>query len=406
MIIERLENGANVILKSRKDVSSVSVQFWLKAGALWEDAENRGIAHFLEHMVFNGTRNYPPGIIEQIVENNGGEINAATSYDYTYYYITIPKDHVFTAVKLLKELVFYPLLLPEMVEKEKPIVLEEIARSENDPRQIFWRNFYKRVFEKVNYRYPILGFKDTVQSFTDRDLKEFHKKNYHASNLTVVVTGNIDEEKLFSLVKEELINLSSGETNIPPYVVEPKLKPENEIVKHPAVANAHVLIGWKLPGLSQDVNIAVLSVLESYLSYGKSSAFYQKIVENQIAYAAVGAKDLFLSSGLFYIYGITEPSKVEIFKDKALDIVKSSIDKDTFELAKKKVLKTEIFKRESVESEAEELGYSATIFENLNYYEEFIREIEELTLEKFLEGIEFLKDNYIQMTLLPEGGIR
>ncbi len=406
MIVERLENGANVILKNRKDVSSVSVQFWLKAGALWENAKNRGIAHFLEHMVFNGTRNYPPGTIEQIVENSGGEINAATSYDYTYYYITIPKDHVSTAIKLLKELVFYPLLLSEMVEKERPIVLEEIARSENDPRQIFWRNFYKRVFEKVNYRYPILGFRDTVQSLTDRDLKEFHQKNYHASNLTVTVVGNIDEEEVFSLVKEELLDLPSGKTNVPPSVTEPELKPGNETTKHPAVANAHVLIGWKLPGLSQGVDAAVLSVLESYLSYGKSSAFYQEIVENQIAYAAMGVKDLFLSSGLFYIYGITEPSKVEIFKDKALDIIKSSIDRDAFELAKKKVLKTEIFKRESVESEAEELGYSVTLFGSLDYYKKLIKEIEELTLENFLKGMEFLKDNCLQMTLLPEGGIR
>ncbi|WP_456395270.1 M16 family metallopeptidase [Desulfurobacterium sp.] len=406
MIIERLENGVNVILKNRRDVSSVSVQFWLKTGAFWENTKNRGIAHFLEHMVFNGTRNYPPGMIEQIVENCGGEINAATSYDYTYYYITIPKDHVFTAIKLLKELVFYPLLLPEMVEKEKPIVLEEIARSENDPRQTFWRSFYKRVFEKVNYRYPILGFKDVVQSFTDKDLKEFHRKSYHASNLTVTVVGNINEEKVFSLLKEELLTLPSGKMNIPLPVTEPKLKPGSEIIKHPAVANAHVVIGWKLSGLSQNINTAVLSVLESYLSYGKSSVLYQEIVENQIAYAAMGVKDLFLYSSLFYIYGITEASKVELFKNKVLDIIKSPIDRDIFELARKKVLKTEIFKRESVESEAEELGYSATIFGNLDYYRKFIKEIEELTLEKFLREIEFLKDSYLQMTLLPEGGIR
>ncbi|WP_297444431.1 pitrilysin family protein [Desulfurobacterium sp.] len=404
MIVERLENGINVVLKDRKDVSSVSVQFWLKTGALWENEKNRGIAHFLEHMVFNGTKNYPAGTIEKIVENNGGEINAATSYDYTYYYVTIPEKHVFTAVKLLKDIVFYPLLLPEMVEKEKPIVLEEIARSENDPRQVFWRNFYQKIFQEVNYRYPILGFRNTVSSFTAENVREFHRDHYHGGNLTVVISGNINEKELLHFLKEELSPLPSKNPDIPPSVDEPELIPRNEIMKHPAVANTHVLIGWKIPGLSQNVNTAVLSVLESYLSYGRSSVLYQEVIEKGTAYAAMGLKDLFLSSGLFYIYGITEPSKAGLFKEKIFEIIRSSVDETAFELAKKKVLKTEIFKKESVESEAEELGYSVTLFGNLDYYQKLIESIKKLTLEEFVKGTEFLKNKHLQMLLLPEGG--
>ncbi|WP_457567577.1 M16 family metallopeptidase [Desulfurobacterium sp.] len=409
MIVERLENGITVILKPRKDVSSASIQFWLKTGALWECEKNRGIAHFLEHMVFNGTEKYTAGEIEKIVENNGGEINAATSYDYTYYYITIPCRHVPVAIKLLEELVFHPLLLPEMVEKEKPIVLEEIARSENDPRQVFWRKFYKKAFRNLNYRYPILGFKETVSAFTAEDVRNFHKTHYNASNLTVVISGNIDEKTLFSFIKDELLDVPSGKENEPPRLKEPPLEPDEEIVRHPAVANAHVIVGWKLPGIREKSGQVALSVLESYLSYGKSSLFFQELVEKRIAYAAAGVKELFLSSGLFYIYGITEPQRVNVLKDRVFKIINDlsdSLDIRAFELAKKKLLKTEIFKRESVESEAEELGYFATLKGNPDYYREFLDSVRRLTPERFVEETGFLKENCLRMTLLPEGGNR
>ncbi len=399
MIVERLSNGANIVLRKRTDVSSVSVQFWLKTGALWENDNNRGVAHFLEHMVFNGTKEYLPGEIEKIVENLGGELNAATSYDYTFYYITLPAVHFQIAIKLLKELVFFPLLGSAMVEKEKPIVLEEIARAKNNPKTLLWRYFLQQLYKETNYRFPILGSKDTVSSFSSETVKNFHLSHYHSENLSVAVSGNIDE-KAFSIIEETLSDIPFGKRNSNIKPDKTKVLEKEILIKHPAVANVHTVMGWRLPGLIECSDSAVYAILESMFSYGRSSVFYQRIVEKGLAYGISAGVEQFLGGNTFYVYGITDEGKNGKFEEEVVSVLKMSVEKELFDFAKKKVLKAETFKLEAIESEAEEIGFSLTVLDTIEHYLNFIEKVKKLSFEEFLEKIEFLHSESFKVKLL------
>jgi len=246
-----------------------------------------------------------------------------------------------------------------------------------------------------------LGFKDTVLSFSSETVKDFHSQHYHAGNLTVSVVGNVDEN-IFSLLQKELEALPCGEKNSFVEIDNTSLLKKNIVLKHPAVANVHTVIGWRLPGLKENQDIASFVILESLLSYGRSSVLYQEIMEKGLAYGVSAGFEEFLGGSSFYIYGITNGEKNGSFKNKIFSILRDSFDRDSFEFAKKKILKSEIFKREAVETEAEEIGYSMTLLDNLDFYENLIEKIKAVSFEKFLNEISFLEKSPLIVELIPE----
>ncbi|MCA1927886.1 MAG: insulinase family protein, partial [Calditerrivibrio sp.] len=129
----RLDNGIKVVYNRIPNIKITSVQVWMDTGSRNETKEINGISHFLEHMVFKGTEKFGPDEIDLMVEANGGQMNAATSKDYTFYYITIPTENVEIAFDAISQMVFDAKFIEEEIEKEKPVVLEEIKRKYDDP---------------------------------------------------------------------------------------------------------------------------------------------------------------------------------------------------------------------------------------------------------------------------------
>jgi Predicted Zn-dependent peptidases len=133
IIYEQLKNGAKVYIRKRPDVESVSIQVWFSVGSSYEDYKEKGMAHFLEHMLFNGSERYDYGELDVLVEGLGGQINAATSKDFTYYYINISSNYLRQAVDILESLTLRAKLEEDMIQKEKPIVIEELKRGMDSP---------------------------------------------------------------------------------------------------------------------------------------------------------------------------------------------------------------------------------------------------------------------------------
>ncbi len=397
MEIGTLENGVTYCLRKRADVSSVSFQIWISSGSSHEDEKTRGISHFIEHMVFNGTENHPPGYIESVIENLGGDINAATSYDYTYYYVHIPSKHLRTSVELLSELVTKPKFSNEMVEKEKEIVLEEIARSKDDPKEFLWETYLSNLYQELPYRYPILGYRETVSKFTAETLREFYNQTYTPKNIFAVICGNFKVEEAKELLEDNLGKLRRNRTF-------KKLKNPNEkhkgreiTLKHPSVVNPQVMVGWKLRE-----NSILYEILESLLSSGRSSLLYQRLKERGISYLSYANYQNFIISPNFYIYSITENIDRLLEELEILLSEVQSITEDEFNFAKEKLYKAEIFDRESVASEAESIGYSLSVYKDVNYYKGYFKNLARFTFNDFLKSIEFLKQKPLVVKLLPE----
>ena len=406
--LEKLENGATVLIKERHDTQAVSVQVWFGIGSIYEGEKEKGISHFLEHMLFNGTKYTKPGEIEAEVEKKGGYMNAATSFDFTYYYINIAAPFWEDALTYLYWMTTEPLLSDEMVEKEKPIVLEELNRHLDNPKSYLWDTFYATAYKVSNYKYPVIGFRETIENFTGEMVRNYFYKHYVPSVMTVVVVGNVDTEKVLKKVRETFGTVKR-EKYIPPEV--PLEPPQKEIrkkeIKKKQVTRAYVAIGWQAPpAKSKEAFIA--NVLEEILAGGRTSITYRELKEKGFVQAIYGGYMSHKGTSQFLFYFITDPEKVETAKEKLLNILKNyrenGVPKDLVERAKKRIINREIFSREEVDNDAESAGYASAVMNDIKYDIEYTKNIEKVSkkdIDNFLK--KYIKDNnYTEIRLLPK----
>ncbi|SMP03696.1 Predicted Zn-dependent peptidase [Desulfurobacterium pacificum] len=399
MIIGKLNNGLKYAIKERKDLNTVTISVWIKTGSAYEDDSNRGIAHFLEHMMFNSSKNLPPGTLDREIELMGGEINAATSYDYTYYYINVPYNHYKRALELLTDFILNPLLSEEMVEKEKPIVLEEIARSKDNPQDVFAETLMNRLYSKAPYKYPILGFEDTVKKIDSQTLRTFYENNYVPDRMAISVVGKIDAEEVKKNI-QELWEDFKRKGKVKNLENEPAENKGGEFtVTHPAVQIPQLVLAWKLPPCSRDD--VYYEILDSFLSSGKSAYLYNRIREKGFAYSCYSNYQNLLLGSNFIIGAMTD--NVELCLEELKKVIEEilSISEEDFEFARKKLLKNELFSRESGETEADNIGYAVSIIEDESYYLEYITDIKQASFTKFKEKVKFLMEPYLIGFLLP-----
>ncbi len=389
MKVFRLPNGMKCVFKRRKDLKSVTVSVWIRVGAAYETDETRGIAHFLEHVIFNGSENLPPGKLDLEVELMGGEINAATSYDYTYFYINVPAYHWKRAFELLAELTLRPLLSEDMIEKEKAIVVEEIARSRDNPHEVFIETFMRELYAEAPYRFPILGFEETVLNIDVEKLKTFYITFYTPDRLVLSVVGDLEESRVIE-VASDLFNFSRFSNVSEPEVEGVRTVSRTFTVKNPAVAVPNVIFGWRLPQCGR--HDIYFEILDSLLSSGRTALLYRDLRERGLVYGAYSSYQGLLFGSSFYILSITE--KVEEAERALRTLIDKvlSLPEEEFEFAKSKLLKAEMFSRESGETEADLMGYAVSVIRDENYYSSFFDDLRKADYRTFKDKISFLEE--------------
>ncbi len=396
----KLKNGMELYFRQREDLNSVSVFLWIKAGASYERENERGVAHFLEHVIFHESKKLGKGEIDRIVEELGGEINAATSYDYTYYYITLPEGNLETALELIEALIFHPVFSEEVVEKEKPIVLEEIARSKNDPQGLFTEEFLKKLYKRAPYRHPILGEPETVKGFTFETVSSFYKRFYSPERMKLVVVGNFDFSRALEVSRKLFEGKRGGGFKFSPQV-ERELKTGGRFTfKHPGATIPTLLLGWKLPPVGKD--LVYYEILDSLLSSGRSSLLYRNLKSTGIAYSAYSNYQGLLFGSNFSV-GVLSDSLEEAEREVYETLKKClKVEEEEFELAKLKLLRGELFLRESGEGEADAIGFSATVLGKPYSHERYAEAVKRATKEEFLKKVSFLKKEPLTGVLLPQ----
>src|SRR4029079_3994341 len=199
---EVLPGGLRLITESMPHVRSVSIGVWLTRGSRHESEGRSGIAHFVEHMLFKGTATRSAEDIAQESDSIGGQLDAFTAKEYASYYIKVLDEHLPTAVNLLSDIVMRPRFDPEDVEKEKKVILEEIKMVEDTPDDLVHELFTQHFWEGHSLGRPILGSKETVESFTAGVLRDYFSTAYSAPNLIVSAAGNIEHADVRRLVEQ------------------------------------------------------------------------------------------------------------------------------------------------------------------------------------------------------------
>lgn len=317
--IHHLPNGLTIVAE-HLPVDAVNLSIWLNVGSALESDNINGMAHFLEHMIFKGTPHLPSGEFERLVEQRGAVTNAATSQDYTHYYITTaPKDFAHLA-PLQVDVVLNASIPEEAFDREKLVVLEEIRRSEDNPRRRTYQHAMNLAFEKLPYRRAVLGPASVVEGLTPQQMRDFHRSRYQPHAITAVAVGNLPLEVLIETVTEAF-TLAQGRRNkedamsnflgsvFPPaeFQIPPSPEPAfTEIVRtqlvDPTLQQTRLVMMWRVPGLLELSETYALDVLASILGHGRTTRLVQDLREERRLVTSISVSNMTQRlQGLFYI---------------------------------------------------------------------------------------------------------
>ncbi len=280
-------------------VRSVSIGVWLARGSRHEPSEQSGIAHFVEHMLFKGTATRSAEDIAQTIDSIGGQMDAFTAKEYASYYIKVLDEHLPLAVEVLSDIVMRPAFSPDDLEREKKVVLEEIKMVEDTPDDLVHELFVERFWHGHPLGRPILGTKETVESFTAGGLRHYFENVYTAPTLIIAVVGNIEHQVARALVEKyfgDLPTSSQPITDAPPRVVS------SVLIRNKELEQSHVCLGTR--GYQQDHADRYSSyILNTILGGSMSSRLFQNVREKRgLAYAVFSGLSAYRDAGSMTIY--------------------------------------------------------------------------------------------------------
>ncbi|MEH1936963.1 MAG: pitrilysin family protein [Nostoc sp.] len=311
--LHHLPNGLTIIAE-QMPVEAVNLNVWIKVGSAVESDAINGMAHFLEHMIFKGTERLASGEFERRIEERGAVTNAATSQDYTHYYITTaPKDFAELA-PLQIDVVSNASIPDDAFERERLVVLEEIRRSEDNPQRRTFRRAMETAFDELPYRRAVLGPESVIAELKPQQMRDFHTNWYQPRSITAVAVGNLPVEELIATVAEGFTKAtphshSATLTASPlptPHSPLPTESPFTEIVRREfrdeSLQQARLVMVWRVPGMTQLDRTYGLDVLAGILGHGRTSRLVRDLREERGLVSSISVSNMSNQlQGTFYI---------------------------------------------------------------------------------------------------------
>lgn len=277
-----LDNGLHVILHQDNTAPVVTTAVMYHVGAKDENPEKTGFAHFFEHLLFEGTKNIERGEWFKIVSSNGGQNNANTTQDRTYYYETFPSNNLELGLWLESERLMHPIINKIGVDTQSEVVQEERRlRVDNAPYGRWQEQMFKNLFTKHPYRWTTIGSLEHLANASLDDFKEFNQKFYVPNNAVLTVAGDIDMAETKKMIKDYFGPIPKGATiDRKTFVEDPIQGPIKTKFNDPNIQIPAILMGYRTPAQTER-DAYVLDMISTYLSDGKSSKLYKKLVDEQ-----------------------------------------------------------------------------------------------------------------------------
>jgi zinc protease len=284
----RLDNELTVVLAEHRGADVVAVQLWVRAGARDETEAEAGLSHFLEHLLFKGTPSRGPGEIDRTISGLGGEMNAATSQDFTYYHVVLPTRHLATALDVVADAAMNAVFDPAELERERLVVLEEIRRSRDNPGGYLWRILTREHFAGHPYGRDVLGTPESIGGAPRERVVDYHRRHYGPDNATVVVAGNVDPADALAQVQKTFGSWERRPVGDRPLVVAPPLDGVRRAEESRALQQSYLGMAWQAP-VVPDPDVYAMDVLSSVLGRGRTSRLYQQVKERRGLVSTIGA---------------------------------------------------------------------------------------------------------------------
>ncbi len=391
---EVLSNGLTILTEEMSHIRSVSIGIWIKTGSRHENADLNGISHFVEHMVFKGTRNRNAEQIAREVDSVGGNMDAFTAKECICFDIKVLDEHLPTALDILSDLVLNPVFDPGELSRERGVIMEEIKMDEDNPDYLVHEIFTQSFWKDHPLAKPILGTKETVKRFEQALLFEYYKRIFIPNNMIIAVAGNVKHERMVELVNEKFAALMSGPNGFKQD--PPKISARITMRNKKALEQVQLCIGVPSLPIGHDRRF-VSYILNTLLGGGMSSRLFQSVREKQgLAYAIYSELNPYRDTGCMCIYAGTSrenaPKVVQSVVGEFRKLKTEAVSAEELKRAKDQLKGSLMLSLESSTARMSNLARQELYFDRFYTMDEIISRIENVTATDLVQ----LAEDYFQ----------
>jgi predicted Zn-dependent peptidase len=395
--IRTLDNGIRTIMQRVPYLNSITLGIIIESGSFYEDINNNGVSHFIEHMLFKGTKNRNARQIAEAIDDIGGQINAFTSKEHTCYYAKVLSEHMPIAVDVLSDMLNNSTFDNNEIEKEKGVIIEEINMYQDFPEDLAFELLNELLYGKMSLAMPILGTEETVKSFTrDQIVKYFYEK-YNPKRMVIAAAGNLDEEEAYNLLNEKFgsfntNNISLSNSVTPSYDYSPTFKLDGFIKD---IEQMNICLGFTGPSTYSE-DIFPLMVVNNILGGTMSSRLFQEIRENLglvyniessiTSYNGAGMLSIYLALNTDQVYRVAKLLRSELARIRQEYISEVELNK-----SKEHLKGSYILSLESSFNKMYEMGKCLLHDKKIETPEDVMKQINEVDMDSVIRVI----DKYI-----------
>lgn len=358
-----LSNGLNLLFVPSRRSSVIALQGWVRYGAADESDDIAGVAHLFEHLLFKGTTNRAVGEIAREIEGLGGDLNAYTTYDHTVMHMTLASKYAEQGMDILADALLNSIVEESELANERPVILEEIKRRNDMPGAIAGDLFRGELFRGHPYGRPVIGFDHVVAGIPREKIMEEFKRHYTTEHLFVVVCGDFDEKRMLAHCEKLFAKTPSGPARRKRATLE-ALPARRSFFKNHETPDPLVHLGWRVPG-NFGLEVAALDAFALILGQGESSRLYRKLVNDLGLVRSIGASVWSpRDTGSFSIsFKAAEglAAKMPAIEAAIYECLQRDVTPAELEKARKNLLSSSVYSRESVDGLAERYAYCESI---------------------------------------------
>ena len=402
-----LPNGLQVLAAPSAAADLVTVDVWVGAGTRRETTANEGAAHFIEHLIFKGTPTRSPGEIDAAIEDLGGSLNAATSYDWAHFYVTVGASDAPAALGVLADAVMHASLRQADMDTERNVILSERARQLASPAARTTEEVGALLFPDHPYGRPLLGTLDSINGMTRSSVLDFYKANYVPGNVTLVLSGNLTPQAAQDMAQKAFGAWQAAPVPADTLASAPALAQTRAETLGSGQGQAYLTLGWQAPAVSDQPDAWVMDVLLSYLGQAGSSKLDTDLRRRQKIVSAISASYLTQrDKGQMTITASFDPTQTEPVRRAILADIAAlravPLNADEIGAARRSLLASYLFDAQTNSGRANALGFYNTI-NTYQYDTEYIAHVLSVTPAQVQTvARKYLNPNvYASVTLLP-----
>lgn len=382
-----LSSGLRIVTEEVPSVRSAAIGIWINVGSRDETPAVAGASHFLEHLLFKGTKTRSALEISSAIESVGGEMNAFTSKEYTCFYARVIDTDLPIAVDVISDLITSSLVTSEDVDSERKVVLEEISMRDDDSSDLVHELFSDTYYGDTPIGRSILGTIDSINAMSRSAVYNYYKKRYLPQDLVVAVAGNIKHKKVVEMVERALSKEGFLDVKGMPQVRSDstiKVKAQQSVgIINRKTEQAHMFYGVAGVTRSDDRRFT-MGILSAALGGGMSSRLFQEIREKRgLAYSVYSYAQQFAGTGILGFYAGSHPSKafevVDVIREILADVAANGMSEEEIERAKGAVRGSLVLSQEDSGSRMSRIGKSEIVYGEIMGFDEILKEISSVT---------------------------